>query len=300
MSDVSILILTYNEEIHLNRCLENVKLLTDKIFIVDSYSSDGTKKIAEDHGVFFYQNKWENSHAKQLNWALEHLPINTPWILRVDADEYLTAELIQEIKTKLPAIDNEVSGITLPLRRMFMGRHIKRGGTGRVKLLRLFRKDKVVSEQRWMDEHMQVLSGEILDFNHEFADDNLNNIIWWNAKHNGYAIREAIELLDLEFDFLEKSINNNYRLNDEAKAKRDRKISYANKPLFIRAFAYFIYRYIFKLGFTEGKEGFLWHFLQGWWYRTVVDTIIFQVKKSCKNDPSKIRHYFLKQYNIEL
>jgi len=98
MSEVSVIILTFNEEIHLRRCLENVKQITDKIFIVDSFSTDNTQKIAEDFGVNFFQNKWENSHAKQLNWALENLPIDTPWILRVDADEYFTPELIQEIQ----------------------------------------------------------------------------------------------------------------------------------------------------------------------------------------------------------
>ncbi|KEO72587.1 spsA [Anditalea andensis] len=298
MSELSVMILTYNEEIHLGRCLENVKLLTDKIFIVDSFSTDGTQKIAEEFGANFYQNKWENSHAKQLNWALENLPLETPWILRVDADEYLTPELIQEIAQKLPTIDENVSGITLPLRRIFLGRHIKKGGTARIKLLRLFRKGKVISEQRWMDEHMQVLSGEIIDFENEFADDNLNHIIWWSAKHNGYAVREAIELLDLEYEFLEKRDQHHFQLNEEASAKRTRKLSYAKKPLFIRAFAYFIYRYIFKLGFTEGKEGFLWHFLQGWWYRTLVDTIIFEVKKTCGNNPEEIKSYFSKKYNI--
>lgn len=299
MSEVSVIILTYNEEIHLRRCLENVKQITDKIFIVDSFSTDNTKKIAEEFGVNFYQNKWENSHAKQLNWSLENLPIETPWVLRVDADEYLTPELIKEIAVKLPSIAQSVSGITLPLRRMFLGRHIKRGGTARIKILRLFRRGMVVSEQRWMDEHMQVISGEIIDFDHEFADDNLNNIIWWSAKHNGYAVREAIELLDLEYDFLEKSNHADFQLNEEAKQKRERKISYAKKPLFIRSFAYFIYRYIFKLGFTDGKEGFLWHFLQGWWYRTLVDTIIFEVKKNCGSDPDEIRSYFYKVHNIK-
>lgn len=299
MSELSVIILTYNEEIHLRRCLENVKQITDKIFIVDSFSTDNTKNIAEEYGVYFYQNKWENSHAKQLNWSLENLPIETPWILRVDADEYLTPELIKEIGDKLPGINSSVSGITLPLRRMFLGRHIKRGGTARVKILRLFRKGKVVSEQRWMDEHMQVISGDIIDFEHEFADDNLNNIIWWSAKHNGYAVREAIELLDLEYGFLEKSEQSTFQLNDEAKLKRERKLSYARKPLFIRSFAYFIYRYIFKLGFTDGKEGFLWHFLQGWWYRTLVDTIIFEVKKKYADNPEKIKMYFSKVHNIK-
>jgi len=299
MQELSVIILTYNEEIHIRRCLENVKKLTSKIYIVDSFSNDNTVKIAEELGAEVYQNKWENNFAKQLNWGIDNLPINTPWVLRIDADEYLTTELIQEIQTKLPTIGDDVSGITILLRRVFLGRHIKKGGTGKIPMLRIFRHGKAHCEMRWMDEHMQVTDGRIIDFDKEFADHNLNNIIWWTNKHNGYAIREAIDLLDLEYDFFGKNNDPNHQYHGDAKAKRDRKISYAQKPLFFRSFAYFIYRYIFKLGFTDGKEGFLWHFLQGWWYRTLVDTIIYEVKKTCGNDPEKIRLYFYKVHNIK-
>jgi glycosyltransferase involved in cell wall biosynthesis len=128
MQELSVIILTYNEEIHIRRCLENVKKLTSKIYIVDSFSNDNTVKIAEELGAEVYQNKWENNFAKQLNWGIDNLPINTPWVLRIDADEYLTPELIQEIQTKLPTIGDDVSGITILLRRVFLGRHIKKGG----------------------------------------------------------------------------------------------------------------------------------------------------------------------------
>jgi glycosyltransferase involved in cell wall biosynthesis len=299
MQELSVIILTYNEEIHIRRCLENVKKLTSKIYIVDSFSNDNTVKIAEELGAEVYQNKWENNFAKQLNWGIDNLPINTPWVLRIDADEYLTPELIQEIQTKLPTIGDDVSGITILLRRVFLGRHIKKGGTGKIPMLRIFRHGKAHCEMRWMDEHMQVTDGRIIDFDNEFADHNLNNIIWWTNKHNGYAIREAIDLLDLEYDFFGKNNDPNHQYHGDAKAKRDRKISYAQKPLFFRSFAYFTYRYIFKLGFTDGKEGFLWHFLQGWWYRTLVDTIIYEVKKNCGDNPEEIRLYFHKVHNIK-
>ncbi len=70
------------------------------------------------------------------------------------------------------------------------------------------------------------------------------------------------------------------QITDDARAKRMRKHSYAKKPLFWRSFAYFCYRYFFKLGFLEGKEAFLWHFLQGWWYRTLCDAKVFEIKKA--------------------
>ena len=90
MLDISVIILTYNEEIHIRRCLENVKSFASEIFLVDSYSSDKTVEIAKKMGVSFFQKKWENNHAKQFHWGLNNLPIKTKWVLRLDPDEYLT------------------------------------------------------------------------------------------------------------------------------------------------------------------------------------------------------------------
>ena len=140
-----------------------------------------------------------------------------------------------------------------------------------------------------------------LEFKNEFADDNLNNLSWWTQKHVGYAIREAADLLDIEFGLTNTgSTDENKQISEQAHQKRMLKHKYAMKPLFWRSFAYFIYRYFFKLGFLEGKEGFLWHFLQGWWYRTLVDAKIFEIKKACGNDKEKIIAHLKEHYNIVL
>lgn len=165
-------------------------------------------------------------------------------------------------------------------------------------MIRLFRKGRGRSENRWMDEHIQVSTGNIVDLQGSFADDNLNNIGWWTTKHNGYSIREAIDLLDMEYQILGNSHDNN--LDVQAKNKRNIKMKYVKSPLFLRSFIYFLYRYFFKLGFLDGKEGFLWHFLQGWWYRTLVDAKIFEIKKNCGSDTVKIKHYIFKNYGIKL
>lgn len=298
MLDISVIILTYNEEIHIQRCLESVSAIAKEIFLVDCFSTDATNKIAQKFGAQVFKNKWENNYAKQFNWALENLPIKTKWVLRLDADEYLTPELVTELKQKLPGLSNEITGIVLPLRRVFLGRTITRG-TGGIKMLRLFQYQKAVCEQRWMDEHIQLSEGETVDFNNEFADHNLNNLAWWTTKHNGYSIREAIDLLDIELGILNKS-NSDIQLSKQAEVKRRKKYQYAKQPLFWRSFAYFIYRYFFKLGFLEGKEGFLWHFLQGWWYRTLVDAKIYEIKKACGNDKEKIKQYIKQHYSIEI
>jgi glycosyltransferase involved in cell wall biosynthesis len=297
MLDISVIILTYNEELHLCRCIENIRPIAKEVFVVDSYSTDRTIEIAEFWGAKVYQNRWENNYAKQFNWSLENLPIQTQWVLRLDADEYLTLELIEELNQKLNNLSENITGAIFKRRHIFLDKWMKRG-TYPVKLLRLFRYGKGSCEQRWMDEHIQLTEGITIEFEHDFVDHNLHNLNWWSSKHISYSIREAIDLLDIELNLTGNNTFN--ELTGQAADKRNKKLSYARKPLFVRSFAYFIYRYIFKLGFTEGKEGFLWHFLQGWWYRTLVDVKIYEIKKACGNDKEEIINYIQKNYNLNI
>lgn len=152
-----------------------------------------------------------------------------------------------------------------------------------------------------MDEHIQLREGITHQTKFGFADDNLNDLSWWTQKHIGYAIREAVDLLDIEFDLTGAgTTDRNKQIGAQALAKRKLKHKYARLPLFGRSFAYFCNRYFLHLGFLEGKEGFLWHFFQGWWYRTLVDAKIFEIKKACGNDKEKILHYLKEKYNISL
>lgn len=298
MLNISVIILTYNEEHHIERCIANVKPFAHEIFLVDSFSSDSTIEIAERLGAKVFQKKWPGNQANQFNWALENLPIKSGWVLRLDADEYLYPELIEEIITKLDNLPNEVTGVVLKRRHIFLGKWMKKG-IYPVKLLRLFRYGKASSEQRWMDEHIQLLEGKTVEFEHDFADHNLNNLSWFLQKHISYSIREAIELLDIELNLIDKA-DNQTGLTDQAAAKRRKKFKYAKQPLFWRSFAYFVYRYFLKLGFLEGKEGFMWHFFQGWWYRTLVDAKIWEIKRACGTDKKKIKAYIKKEYGIKL
>lgn len=295
---LSIIILTYNEELHLPRCLQNINSLTDQIYVVDSLSNDRTLQIVQDYGIKVFQNPWPGNHAAQFNWALENLPIKTEWVLRLDADEYLLPELISEIQEKLKDIPKDISGIVFKRRHIFLGKWMKRG-IYPVKLLRLFRYQKAICEQRWMDEHIQLLDGKSIEFDHDFVDHNLNELSWFLQKHIGYSIREAIDLLDVELGLIGQT-EESATLSEQAKAKREKKLNYARKPLFWRAFAYFVYRFILKGGFLEGKETFLWDFFQGWWYRTLVDAKIWEIKKACGTDKEKIKRYISAHYRINL
>lgn len=299
MLDLSVIILTYNEEIHIRRCLENVKQFASKVYVVDCFSIDRTAQIAKELGAEVIEHEWPGNQAEQFNWALDNLPITTEWILRLDADEYLLPGLIEELLEKLPVIPESVSALSLSLSHAFCGKILHHGIVNNIRIIRIFRKGKARYEKRLMDEHLSVLSGETIDMKNQFVDDNRMPIGLFIDKHNGYATREAALLLDAEYHLTNMdSLPQDY--GREVEKKRTQKARYARMPLFWRAFGYFVYRYIIKLGFLDGKEGFLWDFLQGWWYRTLVDAKVYEIKKACGDDKEKMRHFLQDKYNITL
>lgn len=300
MLDVSVIILTYNEEIHIRRCLENVNRFASNVFLVDCFSTDKTVEIAKSLGANVIQHAWPGNQAEQFNWALKNLVITTKWILRLDADEYLMPELIEELNRKLPALADGITGVIFNRRHIFMGKWMKRG-IYPVKLLRLFQTGKGVCEQRLMDEHIQLLEGRAVEFEHDFCDHNLNDLSWFCHKHVNYAIREAVDLLDIELDLTGAAeTDENKHISGQALSKRMKKHKYAKQPLFWRSFAYFCYRYFLKGACLDGKIGFIWTFLQGWWYRTLVDAKVFEIKQACGTDKEQIKRYLKEHYNISL
>ena len=151
-----------------------------------------------------------------------------------------------------------------------------------------------------MDEHLQILEGEVIHLKNQFIDDSRISIHQFIEKHNNYASREAFLLLNDEYSLIDDGNNNDTSNNPALSKKRAQKSRYAKMPLFFRAFAYFIYRYIFKLGFLDGKEGFMWDFFQGLWYRMLVDAKVWEVKKACGEDLEKMKDYIRKEFGINL
>jgi len=282
MVDLSVIILTYNEEKHIERAIKSVISFAKEVFVIDSFSTDRTCTIAQELGAKVFQHEFINQ-ALQINWALENLPIKTEWIMRLDADEIVSPELAREIREKLPRMDNGVTGVYVKRRVHFMGRWIKHGGYYPTWLLRIWRRGCGFCEQRWMDEHIKVVKGKTLRFENDIIEMNLNNLSWWIDKHNRYASREAVDLLNIKYRFLQQDNINAHLLGTQEQRKRWFKEKvYANFPLFIRPFIYFLYRYFVKLGFLDGKEGLIFHFLQGFWYRFLVDAKIYEVQKKLK------------------
>src|SRR5690606_12324863 len=100
MVSLTVLILTHNESLHIERCIDSFAGLTDKFFIVDSFSTDNTRERAEAKGAKVVTNPWV-SYAFQFNYAIENNPYQTKWVMRMDADEYITPELKEELQTLL-------------------------------------------------------------------------------------------------------------------------------------------------------------------------------------------------------
>ncbi len=267
MTDLTVIILTKDEKLHIRRCLEClVTLEACQVFVVDCFSTDGTQAIAKGLGAIVVEHEWPGNQAAQFQWALDNLKIDTKWILRLDADEYLMDELITEIKEKLPQIENGVDGVVLKRRHVvgWLNNHWIRRGMYPTKILRLFQKGRGRSDLKIMDEHI-VVEGRVVEFENDFVDHSLISFQEWKAKHRSYAKREAQSYLSGE------------RSTGEKAAKKD---AYYKMPPYFRAVVYFCIRFFLKFGFLDGYAGWMWHFWQGLWYRWLVDREIGRMKRA--------------------
>jgi glycosyltransferase involved in cell wall biosynthesis len=280
--DLTVIILAFNEEKHIQRCICSASKVAQKIFVVDSFSTDQTQVISESLGAQVWQHQFKN-HAAQLAWALENLPIDTEWVMRVDADEVISPALAEEMREKLSTVSAGTNGYLVYRLVCFGGKVIRRGGVSHW-VLRLWRRGTAEIEQRWMDEHMVLKSGDAKLLNGEYFDDNLNGITWWTNKHNAYSTREAIDLLNKKYGFLPVT-SGNLVLNYQARYTRWLKENiYVYLPLGLRVILFFSYRMILRLGILDGKNGFIFHFLQGFWYRFLVDVKVREVERRMREE----------------
>ena len=278
-TDIVVIILIGQEKIHLKRCVEKLASLNPRrIFLIESQPDDGGVAIAKETAAKLglrletLYHKWPGLYAEQFQWALnevEKVGGAGEWILRLDADEYLTEGTIENLKQALcgprgaRSLPEGVAGLTLELKRIIFGGEIRHATNG-IRLLRIFRRGRAKIEQRAMDEHMLV-DGEVIDFDGVFYDHNLNSFEWWQDKHRGYAKREALDAIQL--------FNDPERLRRPSPTDR-KKMAYYKLPRYLRAVMYFCIRYFLKGGFLDGMPGWRWNFWQGLWYRWIVDVEI--------------------------
>ena len=293
------IILTYNEEMHLQRCLDSLKGVCEDVVVIDSYSTDGTKEIIIKNGVRFYQNKFSN-HANQLNWGIQNGEITTDWVIRVDADEYISSELAHNIRNNLSTMSENIHGIRVKRLMYFFDKPLKRAGMYPIWHTKIWRNGSALCEQRWMDERMKLKQGETASLEGDLVDHNLNNLTWWTQKHNGYATREAIDILDKIYNFTNSSLVKANLFGNGEERRRWFKQKYLNLPLFVRPFVFWFIRYFLQGGFLEGKRGFIWNMLQCGWYRFLVDAKIDEAYRKAGRNRENLILYFKEQYGYDI
>ena len=277
-ASITLIVLTRDEERHIGRCLRSAIGTVSRIVVVDSYSTDRTIEIAHDLGAHVVQHTFRNQ-AEQFQWALDEIDIGTDWVLRLDADEYLEPELAHEIRTRLPGLPADVTGINLRRKVIFRDQWIRYGGIYPSIFLRLWRHGSARIEQRWMDEHAVLTKGHAVTFAHDFADHNLNDITWWTDKHNRFTTRQMVDFLNLELGMFPVDRDLEEGRGSQARWKRFlRNRVFARTPLYVRGLLYFAQRYLLRLGFLDGRNGFVFHFLQGCWNWILVDAKIDEAR----------------------
>ncbi len=298
-SSLSVIILTLNEQKHIERCIKSLTPFASDIYIVDAGSTDNTTELARAAGAKVYENPWVN-YATQFNWALENIPIQTEWVMRMDADEFVTDKLADNIKKKLPELDKKITGIYVNRRVYFMGRWIRHGGYYPTKLLRIWRNQKGRCEERWMDEHIYLFEGQSIQIKGDIVDDNLNNITWWTAKHNNYATREAIDLLNIKYRFIPaRGLVAETVGHQDSRKRWLKEAVYSRLSPGCRALIYFLFRYFVRLGFLDGFKGTIFHILQGFWYRFLVDVKIYEIENKIRREGLDAKTVIEKEYGYK-
>jgi len=281
---ISVIILTYNEEKNIEYCLKSVCDWVEEIFIVDSYSTDRTLEIARKYTDKIYQHPFEN-YSRQRNWAFENLPISNEWIFNVDADERVSLELVEELSSGiLSKISLDINGLLIKKKTIFMGRWIKHGGHYPVYHLRIFRKGKGRCEERNYDQHF-ICEGKTVKLKGDIVEENKASLTEWTDRHNRWSTSEVIEMVEGaqgKNQVMEKLFGTPIERRRWLKNR-----IFIKLPLFFRVFLYFLYRYFFKLGLLDGKEGLIFHILQGFWFRFLVDAKIYEIEKKPRKKISR-------------
>lgn len=282
-SQYSFVILTYNEEIHLPRLLESVRVLNAPVFILDSGSSDNTIAIATESGAAVLQHPFEN-HPKQWDYALKNFTIQTPWVIGLDADQVATPELIKHLADFRDEDYQGINGIYFNRKNFFKGRWIKHGSYYPFYQLKMIRYGIGFSDLSENMDHRFVVPGKTLIWKDGYIlEENLkeNNIAFWIDKHNRYSDLVAHE--EVERMQLMRTQTIQPRLwgaPDERRAWLKQR--WWKLPRYFRPTLYFMHRMIFQLGILDGRTGVIFHFLQGFWFRLIVDIKIDEILKQKK------------------
>lgn len=266
MADITAIILTKNEEKNLLDCLRSIQGFCRRAVVIDCGSTDRTVDIAREMGADVYFHEFEY-YARQFNWAIDNCDITTEWTFRLDADERVTPQLARECEAILS--DGRANGVTMEATYFFMGRAINHGLSKKRKLM-IFRTGVGRIEDRRRDAHTVLSRGESVTAKNRFLHHDFKDLSSYINRYNWYATREML-------DYVEFTEGGGTDVNTDEAIRRQRKKKfglYYKAPMFLRAKLWFIYNYIFRLGFLDGREGYIYHYLECDWYRTLVDAKI--------------------------
>ena len=269
---ISAISITYNEEDNIEECLKSICGWTDEIFIVDSGSTDKTLEIAGRYTDKIYRHPFIN-FAQQRNWSQENLPIRNEWVFHLDADERVSPGLVLQLQ-RIFSSTIEADGFMVTRRTIFRNKWIRHGGHYPAYHLRLFKKDKGRSEERLYDQNY-IVDGRVMRIKGDIINIINPDLELWKTRHRQWAFSEAREILFNK----DRIMNIEFGGNPIERKNWIRYKIYYKLPLFVRPFIYFFYRYILRLGFLDGKQGLVFHFLHGFWYRLLVDTNIFNLRR---------------------
>ncbi|MCB9283001.1 MAG: glycosyltransferase family 2 protein [Lewinellaceae bacterium] len=296
-SHFSIIILTHNEEKNLPALLDSLQDLAAPVFVVDSYSTDGTPTLLRERSIPFVQHPFEN-YSKQRNWAQVNLPLETEWVLHLDAGERCTPEMVHWLKNVFNP-KSGFDGYMFSRRTVFFGKWIRRGGHYPNYHLRLFRRDHGRCEAKAYDQHF-VCEGptQHLPAGIDIIDTVCDTLVDFTRSHAQWALYEAIETVahahnqgEVAARFFGTPIERRRWLKTRL---------FLRTPLFLRGFLYFLYRYLLRGGFRDGKMGLVFHFLQGFWFRFLIDANVvelrWRMRQTGKSLEEIIREHYGDQY----
>ena len=279
-SQFSIIILTFNEELHLPRLLKSVAELDAPVFILDSGSTDTTLTIAAEYGAVVLTNAFEN-HPKQWDFALKNFDIKTPWVVCLDADQVVTPELKHKLLSFKDEDFKDIDGIYFNRKNYFKNRWIKHGGYSPFYLLKMIRFGVGYSDLNENMDHRFIVPGKTEVWKDGFIlEENLkeNNIKFWIDKHNRYSDLVAAEEVERMLNLRTQTVKPNFWGSPDERTARLKQLWW-QLPRYTRPMLYFIYRMFFQLGILDGREGVIFHFLQAYWFRLIVDVKIDEIIK---------------------
>ncbi len=246
---VTAVIFTLNEAIHLPSCLDALAWCDD-IVVVDSFSTDSTEAICRERGARFFQNRFVG-FGTQRNWALENTEPKHPWILILDADERVTPELARELAQIAGNAPASVGAWRVRRRFYMWGRWLRHSSLYPTWVVRFIHRDRVRYVDRGHAE-TQAVEGEVRDLMHDLIDENLKGIDEWFARQNRYSRK------DLEYELEQASSPFEWRdlvCADPLRRRAALKRLAGHLPA--RGLVYFLYSYIWRLGFLDGRDGFV-------------------------------------------